>query len=397
MKSAIDRNKILWALLTGFIFSIPLSQFISVRLLLATVAFSFFVPAPGAGKRLIGNAWDAIAFISVLTLGLLYSANMEAGLRSLETSFSLIGIPIVCSRLDNYTLKRGNQLFYSFALGLLVAGLICLGSAVNEFNKTGDVSAFLFENLTDILNTQPTYMAYYLIYAIGMGLYLNFYRDKLRDSIVITAVVGFFFILLMLSGGTTAFISLLLTFSFFVLKYVLEERSSNKTFVFLAVCLMIVVLFGLNSLDYWGNYLLANSDYWERTGLWRSAIHANPDPFLGVGTGDYKDALNSYYLTHELDRFAAESYNSHNQFIQIYFSNGLLGLVALCFLLGRPLYMAFRNQDAMGILVIFPFLIYGVTEVFLGRYQGVVFFALLHQLIALRNRALAPGHLLKVA
>jgi hypothetical protein len=29
----------------------------------------------------------------------------------------------------------------------------------------------------------------------------------------------------------------------------------------------------------------------------------------------------------------------------------------------------------------FPFVIYGMTEVFLGRYQGVVFFVLCHQIV----------------
>jgi hypothetical protein len=46
----------------------------------------------------------------------------------------------------------------------------------------------------------------------------------------------------------------------------------------------------------------------------------------------------------------------------------------------RPIYLSVRNRNILGTLIFFPFLIYGMTEVFLGRYQGVVFFALLHQL-----------------
>lgn len=125
------------------------------------------------------------------------------------------------------------------------------------------------------------------------------------------------------------------------------------------------------------------SDSWDRFELWQSGIFANSNFLLGVGTGDYKLVLNEYFRKNGQELYAQESLNSHNQFIQIFFSNGFLGLIAISLLILRPLYMAFRNNDQMGILMIFPFLIYGMTEVFLGRYQGVVFFALLHQVLVL--------------
>jgi O-antigen ligase len=122
------------------------------------------------------------------------------------------------------------------------------------------------------------------------------------------------------------------------------------------------------------------NDSWDRFILWRSAIQANSDYLTGVGTGDYKIVLNEFFREHNQEMFARESFNSHNQFIQIFFSNGFFGLAALTLMLLRPLYLAFKHNDQMGILILFPFLIYGMTEVFLGRYQGVVFYALLHQI-----------------
>jgi len=121
------------------------------------------------------------------------------------------------------------------------------------------------------------------------------------------------------------------------------------------------------------------TDYWERMELWESGISANSHPWLGVGTGDYKKELNQFYLDHHLTNYAQESFNLHNQFIQILFSNGVIGFVGMLILLGRPLYLSVRNQNVLGAITFFPFLIYGMSEVFLGRFQGVVFFALLHQ------------------
>ncbi len=89
--------------------------------------------------------------------------------------------------------------------------------------------------------------------------------------------------------------------------------------------------------------------------------------------------MNQYYSEHGMVKFAQESYNSHNQFIQILFSNGVLGVIGLLVMLTRPLYLSFKNENILGILSLFPFLVYSITEAFLGRYQGVVFFTLLHQ------------------
>jgi len=127
--------------------------------------------------------------------------------------------------------------------------------------------------------------------------------------------------------------------------------------------------------------VVAGTDFWERFTLWDAALMANPNPIFGVGTGDYKVVLNQYYKSQGMALFAEENYNSHNQFIQIYFSNGIFGLLAFCIIICRPLYLSFRVQNPLGILIIFPFIIYGITEVFLGRLQGVVFFIFCHQLV----------------
>ncbi|MCX8492174.1 MAG: O-antigen ligase family protein, partial [Cyclobacteriaceae bacterium] len=132
------------------------------------------------------------------------------------------------------------------------------------------------------------------------------------------------------------------------------------------------------------------NDYWERIDLWQSAIHANTNPLIGVGTGDYNLVLNEYYRTHAMAQFADGNLNSHDQFIQLYFSNGILGLLGFLIILARPLYLSVRAQKLLGILLYFPFLIYGITEVFLGRYQGVVFLSFVHQILISNNMVAKP-------
>jgi O-antigen ligase len=193
----------------------------------------------------------------------------------------------------------------------------------------------------------------------------------------------YLFIILLLTGGQTAFISLLLTFSFFISKYLLGEKTRRASAVTLLIVFLSLGWVGLTILlqtnDLFGA-IRGQNDYWERLILWNSAFSANSNIWVGVGTGDYLTVLNEYYRSHEMSEFAKKSLNAHNEFIHVFFSNGLIGLVALILVVSRPLYLAAQHRDVLTILLYFPFLLYGVTEVFLGRYQGVVFFSFAHQL-----------------
>ncbi len=373
--------RIFYFLLLLFIFFIPLSQQISIKLLVVTCLFSLFVGDIREGLLIFfRDSWDTIFYLTILTLGLLYSENIASGLKVLETNLCFLAVPIIFSRTRGFVKEQVNMLFYSFAAGLSLACLICLIHAGVTYSNTHDIQTFFFYNLTTILNFQPTYFAYYLIFTIGYAMYQFYYQDAVLNPYFNAAGILFLFLVLMLTGGQTAFVSMLLIFSFFVLKFITEQKNMKQKILTGLIALMIAIMFFTTLLDK-GKRELELNDAWDRLILWESAMGANTNLLIGVGTGDSKIVLNKYYLAHNLEEFAKDSYNSHNQFIQLLLSNGLLGVFALVLLIGRPLYLSARSQNMVGILLFFPFLIYGITEVFFYRYQGVVFFAFLHQFL----------------
>ena len=358
------------------VFFLPQSQLISVRLIFFTFIFSLFIKKNVA--KGFERSFDVFIFLSVLILGLTYTRELTFGLRVLETSFSLIAIPLILFKIKNYNKAKLYQIFYAFTIGVVFASIICLADAVMSYIRLRDIHVFFYDRFTDVINSHPTYLAYYVIASITFGLYLLYYEDLRFSKRWIVVVLVFLFLVLMLTGGLTAYISMLLVFSYFVLKFLLEDKTPRHTLTFVVVFCMILFMFLFHYLQ--DNFLNKRvDDYWERFILWESALKATSNILFGVGTGDYKFVLNQYYLTHNLSQFADKSFNAHNQFIQTFFANGLIGLIALIIMLIRPIYLSVRNQNILGILILFPFLIYGMTEVFLGRYQGVVFFALMHQ------------------
>lgn len=384
MISKLSSERVFQGVFRLFVFTIPIYPSISVKLLVACFLLSFFKFKHELEVRTyIQRSWDVYLYFFVLFLGILYSDNKDVGLKVLETAAGLLIMTFIFFRLKEIIQIGFKLVFHPFLAGLAIASLICLINALYVYTKTGSYQSLFFRDLTGIINSHPTYFAYFIIAAVGYCLFYLSQSTKFdRRFIVVVLLTFFLFAMLMLTGGRTAYVSMLLVLSYFILKFILEWRYEKIILTNLMVTIVLLIgLFGMSSIDHFDFAIASKNDYWERSVLWHSAIKANPNPLIGVGTGDYKTVLNDYYLTHNLDEFAKDSYNSHNQFIQFYFSNGIIGLIILLIMIARPLYLSVRSQNALGILLMFPFVIYGITEVFLGRYQGVVFFALLHQIV----------------
>lgn len=386
-------TKIYTWLFRAFCFSIPLSSYASVRLLVVLLVLSLFLDRSSSRlTRVWRRAWDIFLYIGVMLFGLIYTTDLSTGWRSLETSFALVALPFVLTVTADFEKENLNKIFAMFTLGLLVSCGICIANATYQFSVDGNKDHFFFYELTDIVGFQPTYMAYYIILCITYGLYLLYYDNWRITHIGIIISILFLFCMLILTSGQTAFIALMLSFSFFMLKYLVDGTDWRRhVVVLLTVTMLVSMLIYFNNSD----LMISESDYWERSILWRSGVDANVDPLFGVGTGDYKFTLNEYYIKHNMGDFAKESFNAHNQWVQTYFSNGLIGIVVIIFMFARPLFLAVRDQNALGILIFFPLVIYSMTEVILGRYQGVIFFVLVHQSLTLYHFSNSPDTVLK--
>jgi len=379
------RSKVYDILFVIFIFSISTFQRISAAVLVLLVVVAPFTAVRKEFWRGVQASWDLLAYFAVLSIGLLYTTDLLQGIKVLETSLSLLAVSFVVGFFSKH-IDLESGIFYPFVAGLWVSGLICLFNAFRSYCTGEGVEVFFFEHFTSAIDAQPTYFAYYLIFGITAGLYiLHFENPKSRVVIIVTLV--FLLCILLLTGGQTTFISLQMILAFFILRFSLAEVTGTSTLLFFLVLAMMVCVF-LYSLQIrtrpeFGS-LRDQNDYWERGVLWESALKANREILLGVGTGDYNLVLNEFYRDHDLQSFAERNTNAHNQYLQSLIMNGVLGVLTLLITLIRPLYLYARRGSTLGILVIFPFVVYGVTEVFLGRYQGVVLFAVLHQWVISR-------------
>jgi O-antigen ligase len=388
----VSRENSFDVILLAVIFFIPISEIVSIRLLLVAIVLSLvFVTNPKWRYELVNNGWDLIFYFSVLAFGLIYTEELSNGWSVLEKNLSFIALPLLFSRIKIFDKVTLYKICTVFIIGVLTASGICLGYAIWRDVFQNFPNGYYYDEFTAIIDSHPTYMAYYVCFSIIFLLFFLSYETNTKIQRVFI-ILGILFLsgILMLTAGRSTFVSMLMMSSFFFLKLLYEPSPLRKKIQGISVTILVLVILLFQSpfsQKMFPHFLagrpftlsMVKGDSWERLIFWESAMKANTNLAIGVGTGDYSKVMNEYYLAHQPE-LAEANFNAHNQFIQILFSNGVIGLMALLLIMIRPILLSARRQNILGMLTFFPFLIYGISEVFLGRFQGIIFFVLLHQI-----------------
>jgi O-antigen ligase len=101
---------------------------------------------------------------------------------------------------------------------------------------------------------------------------------------------------------------------------------------------------------------------------------------VGAGTGDAQQELNECLSKYETHVYKAFDYNTHNEYLNIWISTGLLGIIVWLFCLVYPLIRAIKQKHWMHVYFIVFMCICFVTENYLDRQAGATFFALMQTL-----------------
>jgi O-antigen ligase len=125
--------------------------------------------------------------------------------------------------------------------------------------------------------------------------------------------------------------------------------------------------------------------------MWRT-LKSEKAIIRGVGSGDFMDELAKRYVERGLytdydnpNPVGYQNYNPHNQFLQDWLMNGILGLFSLISILALLFWKARSVPYFLaGTIVLFAFFL--VTESALQRHHGLVLFALISGVLLLYHR-----------
>lgn len=367
---------------TFFIFTVPLGiKFHNIAvilfLLICIVAINW--------KDILKSKWHghpvpALYFLQVIiiALGLLHSANLDAGFNDMERALYGVAIlPIVyLLRSTGESVFRLLQFFSFSCIGVALFGFVSSWIALDtaSFAEVVHQGHLNFISYTGI---QPLYLSVFLI------LVLFFLLESLRTNYTSLSsaskwgLAGASLLVMTLVVFLRSKTALLLLPTLLIIYLVIiqKKRGLLVVFVLMMVGLLTFLLDKNNSPNLIDEYGAVSKAFDQRIDIWKGAIAGiKNSPWIGAGTGETQELLNEGYRSIGYEEGVVNEFNAHNQYLQFMARNGLLELVVFLAIIGFSFWRSSKESNytflMFNILVAFVM----VTESFLSVQKGIVFF-----------------------
>jgi len=110
-------------------------------------------------------------------------------------------------------------------------------------------------------------------------------------------------------------------------------------------------------------------------------LNENSSWIKGVGTGDVKPLLQACYQDKKFWGHLY-NYNLHNEYLEEMVRHGLIGLSLLLLAFLYPMVIAIKQKHYLYLYFILIFMLACISESFLNRQKGVIFYAFFNALLA---------------
>jgi len=388
------KNSLKWANLSLFLLGLSIGSFPFVASA-AMVSFCFFNVLYGYFNRKEIKRWKFTYFfpiwgILVIYIAcLFYSPNISYGLKYVSRSLIFVVVPFVFwyrGGIDRNTYLKTTKFFI---IGVTLTCVISL--LISSFNYLGsqNLEEFTYYQLADTIHLHPTYLSLFILAAL-----ILLHRHKKERMLFKLFVVIVSILMLLLLQSRVAFIGLALVV---VYSFISSKSMNYKRGILFFSVLIISLGFLSNDLKNRFNEIISynpsidalgtfsENGINQRVWLWNSAFkQIKKEPIFGYGFGAQRNLfqwqVEKMMIEDEFDNelyIAAKKLsdnNLHNQYLQIIYECGYLGLflfLGLLFFLGIILLKRKKYPELLVLVVVSIFLI---TENLFARQMGIYFF-----------------------
>lgn len=354
--------------------------------------------------------WMAVSYF--------WSIDVQRTLQAIPKEIALFLIPFVFWLIPSFTKEQKEKLlkYYSYSIALIV--VFYLVRALFRFFLTKDTGVFFYhgpDNNTDTGLVPRLLNAIHFSVYVAIAFFYFFIKEhKTKSEQLIALLLSVFVILLSSKNIIVIFILLILIHIFFYSKIANRLRLRNLTILLLLLGLIIsfskikerfLVEFttnsdkgishnialnkekGINNIsiaDAWTKEKFHPSDYFPGTAfrvyqfrMFTEFLKEDPIFLKGFGLNASLNKLLAKEKQYNLYP-GYGTFNFHNQYIQVFAELGVIGFILLVFILFKNLKNAFKNKDFLHIAFAILMLSLFLTESFLWRQRGVVFFTVFY-------------------
>jgi len=342
--------------------------------------------SPAYLKRILPFAF----YYFLLMCGLLNSENQEEGGFELVKQLLILFLPLAFTLSGPIPARfiRLSLITFSGVIGLLF--LYCFYSAWQVFNQTGEYKFLFYHELAAKAGLSALYFSMFLVLAI-LVMIQELFRPAVgrKSAFILYGLILLYVVFVIMLASRASILALFAIFCFSIYWFRKEKRALIFKFIFslsvLAIVFATLFIPLLNqrfkeAINHENQFTLekVGGGTSFRFAKWESAFKLAKENFwLGCGTGDVQDELNKQYLADGHPQIL--NLNAHNQYIQSFLGQGILGLISFLLCLYQLIRKPFRSYFSIGFVLIFGLCAF--TESMLEVQKGILFFALFSSMI----------------
>jgi len=385
-----SQNIHLW-LISLILITLPLKHSVNSLFIIIAVIYSTYNYITTQNKPKLEINKVTIIFISIYLLAivsLLWSIDLEGSIRGLSQKLSYLILPLLFVFIPKLKAKNINLIFSIFSKAIVVYAIYCITIGLLLYFKNGNLNDLFYHNLSKPLNNiNAIYMSTYTAFSL-----LYFFTKKLKQK-------WEYFYLFILSSFLVLLSSKLVisvTFMMLILSIFYNKNEIKgqfiKTFFLISVLISVVFLskkiidrFNVEIKNTHLSEVLVKKEfgqiyYWTGASLrlfqirvFLELIEEDAVFLTGYGIDASQNMLKKKYIQYNLYP-GFYKYNFHNQYLQIFAELGILGFLLLISLFYLCFHKALINKSFLFLSFTFLIAILCITESFLWRQRGMVFF-----------------------
>jgi O-antigen ligase len=343
--------------------------------------------------KMVNNYLPLIAIFVIILLSLFWTVDFQKSLKGLAKFAPFILVPLAFMCIQKLSRNSIDTIFEYFASSNVVFAIIFILNAVLNFLQTQEISVFFYHNLVSLFDLNAIYVSSFFLLSYS---YLIL-KDKL-NTFTFFKVSILFLTIILLSSKLIIFLLFLITIIVFF-KSKVQKTTKLVLVLFFALGIFLIAQTDVfkdrinNEFDKELLEVTDNDDFSMNYYPWSGSsfrlfqirvfwelLQEDDFFFNGYGVNASQEKIVDIHNKYKL-YFGFNSYNFHNQYIQIFAEIGIIGLVCLVIVLFLLLRVFLQTKN---ILVLSVFLLFSTlffTESYLCTQRGIIHFMIYIALI----------------
>ena len=391
MKISLNRGYLLLCMLLCFYIPfIPLAHAISSIIMGCILVLAFFIVDKKQLKKMLSKKAYIIYVVFFLVIGFasVYEGTFIADFSELR-KIGQIGLLVILFSF----IKSQASLKNAFIAGTILSSGITLIRILLYILETGSLVFYKGEIVAELMMTPRLYLGVFSVISFIFCAELYFLITNKKYKTIYLSAAGFLLLSIFLIASRSAIILVLIALTSILWK-TLESKKRNRV---LLTVMAVALLAFLGSYNLSQRFLYIEDDFREsyiekvkthepRYLIWKSALtifNESENKISGLGFGKTQELLRKEYKQINPERkrnwFLDRDFNTHNQYLDLLISTGILGLVLFLVFLGILVIKAKDSIYNLNLLIVL--ILFMCIENSFHRTFGVFVFALILAII----------------